>query len=420
MPTSACAVRRSRSAAASSCPRSSASWPRTAGAARRGLRSMSLRSTAAASRRWPAVLTNPGFVAANLDRAAGGACCAGSPSPAGCAVATAARCCVALPAADQRIAALRSVAPLPLADARQTLTLLALAVWHGIRPERKRVADRCRRPLLTSRHTTPQHTACIPISTAPTRPLPGSPAHYCLLGSDAGTRATLGALWALEANSPASCPKCREPAVARAKFDWWRAELRTLEGGTPQHPVTQALAPFASRAARRRPPARMLWKAMRWCRLRRLAEPRRARAARADPDWRHAGTALRSSCSGRRAAGRRLARTNSGPAHAQFERLREVRADALRGHCTVPDDELAAHGLTHAGSAEAADERRHAGAVRRADRPHPRHAGPRAGTPVAGRAPGALTPLVVRAALEAATSPRSRPTVWRCSNGASS
>ena len=36
--------------------------------------------------------------------------------------------------------------------------------------------------------------------------------------------------------------ECRDPAIARAKLDWWRAELGTLEGGAPSHPVTQALA----------------------------------------------------------------------------------------------------------------------------------------------------------------------------------
>jgi len=36
--------------------------------------------------------------------------------------------------------------------------------------------------------------------------------------------------------------ECRDPAIARAKLDWWRAELGTLEGGAPSHPVTQSLA----------------------------------------------------------------------------------------------------------------------------------------------------------------------------------
>ena len=36
--------------------------------------------------------------------------------------------------------------------------------------------------------------------------------------------------------------ECHEPAIARAKLDWWRDELDELEGGQPEHPVTQALA----------------------------------------------------------------------------------------------------------------------------------------------------------------------------------
>jgi len=36
--------------------------------------------------------------------------------------------------------------------------------------------------------------------------------------------------------------ECHEPAIARVKLDWWRAELAALETGAPSHPVTQALA----------------------------------------------------------------------------------------------------------------------------------------------------------------------------------
>jgi phytoene synthase len=36
--------------------------------------------------------------------------------------------------------------------------------------------------------------------------------------------------------------ECRDPAIARVKLGWWRAELSTLDGGQPSHPVTQALA----------------------------------------------------------------------------------------------------------------------------------------------------------------------------------
>lgn len=37
--------------------------------------------------------------------------------------------------------------------------------------------------------------------------------------------------------------ECREPAVARAKLDWWRSELDRLYDGQPNHPVSRALAP---------------------------------------------------------------------------------------------------------------------------------------------------------------------------------
>jgi phytoene synthase len=37
--------------------------------------------------------------------------------------------------------------------------------------------------------------------------------------------------------------ECHEPIVARAKLDWWRAELDRLYAGQPSHPVSQALLP---------------------------------------------------------------------------------------------------------------------------------------------------------------------------------
>lgn len=81
-------------------------------------------------------LVHPGFVAANLDR------CrrllrAGSPLARCLGGRTGLLLRVALLAADRRIAALRSAQPPSRPDARQTLSLLAQALWHGIRPERK-------------------------------------------------------------------------------------------------------------------------------------------------------------------------------------------------------------------------------------------------------------------------------------------
>ena len=40
----------------------------------------------------------------------------------------------------------------------------------------------------------------------------------------------------------------REPDVARVKLDWWRGEVAALFDGTPQHPVTRALADVRAHA----------------------------------------------------------------------------------------------------------------------------------------------------------------------------
>lgn len=41
---------------------------------------------------------------------------------------------------------------------------------------------------------------------------------------------------------------CHDPQLAATKLDWWRQEVGRLYGGTPQHPVSQALASALTRA----------------------------------------------------------------------------------------------------------------------------------------------------------------------------
>ncbi|HEB98167.1 MAG TPA: squalene synthase HpnD [Thiotrichales bacterium] len=41
--------------------------------------------------------------------------------------------------------------------------------------------------------------------------------------------------------------ECTEPAVARAKLDWWREEIERCFEGRPQHPITRALRPQLDR-----------------------------------------------------------------------------------------------------------------------------------------------------------------------------
>lgn len=67
-------------------------------------------------------------------------------------------------------------------------------------------------------------------------------AGFCLL--DAPRRQALNALYAFCREVDDAVDECHEPAVARAKLDWWRTDLAKLEEGRgrPEHPVTQALA----------------------------------------------------------------------------------------------------------------------------------------------------------------------------------
>jgi phytoene synthase len=59
---------------------------------------------------------------------------------------------------------------------------------------------------------------------------------------DARKRQALNALYAFCREVDDVVDECREPAVARAKLDWWRGELAALEDGDGSHPVTRALA----------------------------------------------------------------------------------------------------------------------------------------------------------------------------------
>lgn len=55
-------------------------------------------------------------------------------------------------------------------------------------------------------------------------------------------RQAINALYAFCREVDDIVDECHEPAIARAKLDWWRDEIDKLESGQPEHPVTQALA----------------------------------------------------------------------------------------------------------------------------------------------------------------------------------
>lgn len=75
----------------------------------------------------------------------------------------------------------------------------------------------------------------------------GSDFRYSLLGLPLGQRQTLTALQAFQLETAHIVGECHDPDVARAKLDWWRAEIGRLFAGEPRHPVTRALWPGLGR-----------------------------------------------------------------------------------------------------------------------------------------------------------------------------
>lgn len=79
------------------------------------------------------------------------------------------------------------------------------------------------------------------MNTAKSAP-PGSPAWYALLFTPEAHREATGALLELRMEIMEAARRPSEPAVARARLQWWRAELAAFGAGREQHPVTRLLA----------------------------------------------------------------------------------------------------------------------------------------------------------------------------------
>jgi phytoene synthase len=74
----------------------------------------------------------------------------------------------------------------------------------------------------------------------------GSSFYYSFLFLPAERRRAITALYAFCREVDDVVDECSDAALARTKLDWWRSEVAALEAGTPQHPVTRALAPLAA------------------------------------------------------------------------------------------------------------------------------------------------------------------------------
>ncbi len=71
----------------------------------------------------------------------------------------------------------------------------------------------------------------------------GSSFYYSFLFLPRPRREAITAFYAFCREVDDVVDECREPQVAQAKLDWWRAELDRLYAGQPSHPVSRALAP---------------------------------------------------------------------------------------------------------------------------------------------------------------------------------
>ncbi|MGA7986758.1 MAG: presqualene diphosphate synthase HpnD [Burkholderiales bacterium] len=74
----------------------------------------------------------------------------------------------------------------------------------------------------------------------------GSSFYYAFLFLPPERRRAITALYAFCREVDDAVDAISDPQLARAKLDWWRAEIANLAAGRPQHPVTRALAPGAA------------------------------------------------------------------------------------------------------------------------------------------------------------------------------
>ena len=71
----------------------------------------------------------------------------------------------------------------------------------------------------------------------------GSSFYYSFLFLPPERRRAITALYAFCREVDDVVDEVPDPVVARTKLAWWRQEVAQVFGGTPQHPVTQALVP---------------------------------------------------------------------------------------------------------------------------------------------------------------------------------
>ncbi|MFC5770587.1 presqualene diphosphate synthase HpnD [Thauera sinica] len=69
----------------------------------------------------------------------------------------------------------------------------------------------------------------------------GSSFYYSFMFLPPGRRQAITALYAFCREVDDVVDECHDPSIAQAKLEWWRQEVARVYGGTPAHPVGQAL-----------------------------------------------------------------------------------------------------------------------------------------------------------------------------------
>src|SRR5512134_947397 len=75
----------------------------------------------------------------------------------------------------------------------------------------------------------------------------GSSFYYSFLFLPPERRRAITALYAFCREVDDVVDEAQEPQIAAAKLAWWRSEVANFHAGSPQHPVTKALAVFKDR-----------------------------------------------------------------------------------------------------------------------------------------------------------------------------
>ena len=183
---------------------------------------------------------------------------------------------------------------------------------------------------------------------------PGSLRYFAVLFAPAGLRATLAALYALEAELRETVARASHEA-AHTRLQWWRGEVDRYCAGRPQHPVTVALLSLRDCASHDPALLHEMLAAADLDLARMTYASRRELEAYA---FRSAGalqTLAAAALAGARPLGpaeREFAR-RLGSAVRQCEALRDFAHDLALGRLYVPLDELAREGIDPADLAHA-------------------------------------------------------------------